>query len=115
MQQQITNRKPDLTMNDRSILTTVAATLLAAVAINTHAQIWETVLDYQYSPGYGSGGGWGVATDALGNVFVGGTGFDTSNVGHGLVLKTDTTAATWYVSDDFNPTPPYTISDVRGM
>jgi len=83
------------------------------------AQTWETVLNYQYVsdpfPGYSSGGGWGLATDALGNVFVGGTGFEASNVGHGLVLKTDTTATTWYVSDDFNPTPPYTISDVRGI
>ena len=87
-------------------------TALAALAANNplHAQTWQTVLDY----GSGTGGDWGVTADSLGNVFMGGIGSDASSL-HGLVLKTDTTATTWYVSDDFNPSLPYTASDVRGL
>jgi len=68
------------------------------------AQGWETVLNFQLVTGPGQGaGGNAIAADAIGNVFAGGGGKDASGVSHGLVLKTDTTQAVWYFSDDTNP------------
>jgi hypothetical protein len=75
-----------------------------------HAETWQTVLDYQYAPGHGAAGSLGVAADSLGNVFVGGGAVDASNIGHGLVLRTDTMAAAWSVSDDLVPPAPYSLN-----
>ena len=91
-----------------TIQLTGAACAAALISIpNLYAQLqpFETDLDFQFVPAYSAAGYLGVAADALGNVFMGGSGDDTSSVGHGLVLKTDTTAATWSISDDFVPAP----------
>lgn len=79
-------------------------TALAALAgSNTlQAQVWQTVLDYQLAAGKVAGGS-AIAADAFGNVFSGGIGDDPSGTPHGLVLKTDTAQANWYLSDDTNP------------
>jgi len=81
---------------------TLAGLLAIAVQPNVRAQTWQTVLDYQLAAGQHSEG-HGIVADAAGNVFSGGNGDDASGVGHGIVLKTDTTQVTWYFSDDTNP------------
>jgi hypothetical protein len=96
-------------------LLTIAAALVAGGSLDAPAQTWQTVLDYQYVPGYAAAGWFGAAGDSLGNVFVGGEAVDTSSIDHGLVLKTDTVAAAWYLSDDLVPSPPYTSVKVFGL
>jgi hypothetical protein len=79
-----------------------AVALLSAVPAKITAQTWQTVLDYQLAPGQ-SASGHALAADASGNVFSGGVAIDATKTGHGLVLKTDTTAVNWFLSDDTNP------------
>src|SRR6516162_1898951 len=78
------------------------------------AQPWTTVLDYQFVPGASSGGNCIVA-DAFGNVFTGGVGYPPSGFGSGLVLRTDSTQASWSLSDDSNPSSPDYGSEVNGL
>lgn len=85
-----------------------ACTACAAAIVSTQpllAQTWQTVLDYQFIDAASSYGSC-IAADALGNVFVGGLGYPATGFSSGLVLKTDTTEATWYLSDNSNPSPP---------
>lgn len=80
--------------------------LTALSAFSSFAQIssgWQTVLDYQY-PG-GTAEGHRIAADTSGNIFCGGDGSDAAGITRGMVLKTDTTQASWLVSDDSNPDP----------
>jgi hypothetical protein len=77
------------------------------------AQTWQTVLDYQFIVD-GSSYATCIAGDALGNVFVGGLGYPATGFSSGLVLKTDTTEATWFLSDNSNPSPPQG-SSVSGL
>src|ERR1035437_10818900 len=63
---------------------------------------WQTVLDYQLAAGKDAGGE-AIAADAVGNVFLGGSATDALGTNHVIVLKTDTTQANWYFSDDTNP------------
>src|SRR5260221_4884322 len=77
----------------------------AAAVISTQpliAQTWQTVLNYQLAAG-GAADGEGIAADASGNVFSAGNGNDAAATVHGLTLKTDTTQASWFLSDDSNP------------
>ena len=76
-----------------NFLLTIAVALVVGSSLDAPAQTWQTVLDYLQLPGYGAAGWSGAAADSLGNVFVGGEAVDASNIDHGLVLKTDTTAA----------------------
>jgi hypothetical protein len=67
---------------------------------SVHSQTWQTVLDYQFISGLESGG-FSIAAGTLGNVFTGGFGYYAAgNSYDGLVLKVDTTGATWGLSDD---------------
>jgi hypothetical protein len=99
--------KPKIYVN---CVLTIAAALCVDSSIDAAAQTWQTVVDYQSAAGW-----FGAAADSLGNVFVGGEAVDASSIDHGLVLKTDTTAATWYLSDDLVPSPPYTSTKVFGL
>src|SRR5262245_63473878 len=100
---------------NNNCLLTITVVLFAGGALDASAQTWQTVLDYLQLPGYGAAGWSGAAADSLGNVFLGGEAVDASNIDHGLVLKTDTTAATWYLSGDLVPSPPYTAVKVFGL
>jgi hypothetical protein len=87
----------------------VALPLLVLASTNgAMAQAWQNVLVYQLAAGKGAVG-YGLAADTLGNVFSGGYGQGASVNGtsylQGLVLKTDTTEANWFLSDDTNPNP----------
>ena len=69
---------------------------------------WTKVLDYEFSPGYGSGGSAIVADLAragLGDVFAGGQGASGSASDSGLVLKTTVPETSWSLSDNSNPSP----------
>jgi hypothetical protein len=92
----------------------LAGLLAIAAQTNLPAQTWQTVLDYQFIAGATSGAEC-IAADALGNVFVGGLGYPATGLSSGLVLKTDTSEATWYLSDNSNPSPPQTGSSVSGL
>ena len=70
------------------------------------AQAWQNVLVYQLAVPNGAIG-YSLAADALGNVFSGGEGTGASGYERGLVLKTDTPEANWFLSDDTNPNPGY--------
>jgi hypothetical protein len=88
-----------------------AAALLCQ--LNLYAQVWQTVLDFQFVAGHSSEG-FCLAADTMGNVFSGGDG-GGATADSGLVLKTDMTQATWYVSDDFNPAPTQDSVDVNSL
>jgi hypothetical protein len=91
-----------------------AVALLMLGTVPGNAQSWQTVLDYQMIPGTSSGANC-IITDPLGNVFNGGVGYPASGFGSGIVLKTDSTEGTWYLSDNSNPNPPAYGSEVNGM
>jgi hypothetical protein len=79
--------------------------LAALSAFSSLAQTstgWQTVLNYQLAVGQHSEG-QGIAADGSGNVLSAGNGDDASGIVHGITLKTDTTQAIWYLSDDTNP------------
>jgi hypothetical protein len=103
-------------MTSRTLLHTLALGTAALLAeIQLPAQTWQTVLDYQLAPGQ-SASGHALAADASGNVFSGGAAMDATKTGHGLVLRTDTTAVNWHLSDDTNPDPTHYNSFVwRGL
>jgi hypothetical protein len=107
------------TLPNRTIPLTKWLTSLAAFAALTasgevYGQTWQTALDYQFIAGASSGGNC-ITADGLGNVFTGGVGYPPSGYGSGLVLKTDTTEANWYLIDDSNPSPPQDGSEVNGL
>src|SRR5947208_1580147 len=106
-----TNRTIRLTKRIASI-----AALATSIGTQTvEAQTWQTVLDYQFVPGQGSGG-LCIAAGRSGNVFAGGDGDNAVGTVFGLVLRTDTTATSWYLSDDTNPSAnQYSSSTVRGI
>ena len=83
-----------------------AVALLGAAPAKITAQNsllpWDTVLDYQLAAGKDAGGE-AIVADAVGNVFSGGGATDAAGTNHAIVLKTDTTQANWYFSDDTNP------------
>jgi hypothetical protein len=85
----------------RTLLAFAAVALVGGASLNTRAQNWETVRNYQY-PG-GTAEGHHIVADSSGNVFAGGDGSDAAGITRGLVFKTDTTQATWLQSDDTNP------------
>lgn len=53
--------------------------------------------------------------DAVGNVFSGGAVTDALGTNHAIVLKTDTTQANWYFSDDTNPDPTRYHPDIWNL
>jgi hypothetical protein len=89
-----------LSLNLHAIPLALALTMPAVGP--ARAQTWQTVLDFQFAAGE-SADCEGIVADTLGNVFAAGNGADTLGTNHGLALKTDTTEATWYLSDDTNP------------
>jgi hypothetical protein len=89
----------------------LAATILMT-GPQIKAQSWETVLNYQYVAGTAAGGR-SIAADASGNVFSGGYGNDASGIAHGTVFRTDTSQASWYFSDDTNPSAAEYRSYIR--
>jgi hypothetical protein len=98
-----------------STVTALCAALLLAPA-RAPAQAWATVLDYQLAAGQFAEGS-ALAADAAGNVFCGGRAADgagaLADAAHGLVLKTDTSAANWFLSDDPSPSLSQYSSWVR--
>jgi hypothetical protein len=92
----------------------LAVALLMLGTVPGKAQSWQTVLDYQMVPGASSGANC-IITDPLGSVFNGGVGYPASGFGSGVVLKTDSTEADCYKSDNSNPNPPAYGSEVNGM
>jgi hypothetical protein len=101
-----------LTLNLPAKLLGLSLTVLSAQSVG--AQTWQTVLDYQLAAGKESDGS-GIVADAFGNVFSGGIGADAAGTNHGIVLKTDTTQANWYFSDDTNPSAPQDQSVIWNM
>ncbi len=93
-------KSKQLTQNLSAKLLGLSLTVLSALAAD--AQTWQTVLDYQLVAGK-SAGGEAIVADAVGNVFSGGDATDAAGTNHTIVLKTDTTQANWYLSDDTNP------------
>src|SRR5213595_1134756 len=94
----------------RTTATLVVTTLISELQL--YAQTWETVLNYQLVAG-AAAGGRSIAADASGNVFSGGYGNDASGIAHGTVLATDTSQASWYFSDDTNPSAAEYRSYIR--
>jgi hypothetical protein len=100
----------------------IAAIVISCAAFGSfrvHAQNWQTVLDYQLAAGQFAEGS-ALAADAAGDVFCGGTAADRAgglaDTAHGLVLKTDTSAVNWFLSDDPTPSPLQYSSRVwRGL
>src|ERR1041384_6824131 len=91
-------------------LLSIAAALVVGSSFDAPAQSWQTVLDYQSAAGW-----FGAASDPH-EIFWGvGKAVAASNIDHGLVFKTDTTAAAWYLSDDLVPSPPYTAAKIFGL
>jgi hypothetical protein len=88
-------------MQTKILLALSAVALLSATPSKSTAQTWTTVLDYQLALGKTATGDCIVA-DSLGNVFAAGDCYDASGTSHAIVLKTDTTEANWYFSDDTN-------------
>src|SRR5258708_569921 len=115
MERQTIKPKPIIFMKNLIRFTGAAC---AAAIISTQpliAQTWQTVLNYQLAAGKGADGE-GVVADAFGNVFSGGNGTDASGTNnHGIVLKTDTTQANWYFSDDTNPSAAQDQSVIWNM
>jgi hypothetical protein len=101
-----------LTQNLPAKLLGLSLTLLSVQSVG--AQTWQTVLDYQLAAGKESDGS-GIVADAFGNVFSGGIGADAAGTNHGIVLKTDTTQANWYFSDDTNPSAAQDQSVIWNM
>lgn len=89
----------------KSLFGAVLTLLVVSASTNgALAQAWQNVLVYQLAAGAWAQG-FGLAADALGNVFSGGYGQRLYSHPQGLVLKTDTTEANWFLSDDTNPNP----------
>jgi hypothetical protein len=96
-------KSKQLTQNLKTLPAKLLGLSLALLSLQSvGAQTWQTVLDYQLVPGKTADGD-GIVADASGNVFSGGNGNDASGTYHGIVLKTDTTQANWYFSNDTNP------------
>lgn len=75
----------------RNTLVLLSATaLLAALPVKSQAQGWQTVLDYQSSPGLTSVGE-GIATAPNGQVLCVGIITDVNGITHGIALTNDTT------------------------
>src|SRR5262245_33158680 len=111
-------------MKHRSPLlqTLAVVALVAQASLTTRAQIWQTVLDHQFVVGQPSEG-WCITSDALGNVFSAGDGYDTSRISHGIVLKTDLTELTkldpstvnWTFSDDSDASPSQYATSIHDL
>jgi hypothetical protein len=105
---------------DQMIPKTVAlSAALFLIQARASAQTWATVLDYQLAAGQFAQGS-ALAANTAGDVFCGGTAADgaggLADAAHGLVLKTDTSAANWFLSDDPTPSPSQYSSRVwRGL
>jgi len=93
----------------------------AAVGLLTyasHAQSWQTVLDYQYAPDR-SAQGTGLATDPTGTlIYAAGYAADASWTWHAIALKSSDAGATWSFMDDYvtpdNPGYAGIAVDVHG-
>jgi hypothetical protein len=84
-------------MNSRTLHQTLvlsAAALLAQTQLS--AQPWQTVDDFQYTPGK-MAYAMGMGADALGNVYAAGKGTN----GHWLVRKGANHGSSWSTVDDF--------------
>jgi hypothetical protein len=106
-------------MNIKNTFILATATLWSVLPAESTAQTWQTVLDYQLAAGQFAQGS-ALAADSVGDVFCGGTAADSAgglaDTAHGLVLKTDTSAVNWFLSDDPTPTPsPYSSRVWEGL
>jgi hypothetical protein len=95
-------------MNTKNLFVLAMATLWSVLPAKSPAQTWQTVLDYQLTPGQFAQGS-ALAADTAGDVFCGGTAADRAapltDTAHGLVLKTDISAVNWFLSDDPTAAP----------
>ena len=87
------------------IKTTVATAAIALLAqLQLPAQPWQTVDDYQHTPGK-MARAWATGLDAQGNLYTAGQAYDAANVRHALVMRSSDQGATWATIEDFNYRP----------
>jgi hypothetical protein len=91
----------------------LAALSILAPAGVLRAQSWQTVLDFQPASGKAAYG-YAIAADPFRHVFTAGDAYDVSGILHGIALTSDTTLATWSLSDDTNPDPAHYTSQIYG-
>ena len=92
-------------MNTNTLLRmtgSLAAALLAQTQLP--AQPWQTVDDYQYSPGK-MARAWATGLDAQGNLYTAGQAYDAANIRHAVVMRSSDQGATWATIEDFNYRP----------
>jgi hypothetical protein len=88
-----------MNLNNTKRLFLAGATALLAHSIS--AQTWQTVDDFQYIGSRSLNDAVCMTTDAGGNLYVAGFGYDASNVSHGIIMRSDDQGATWLPLDDF--------------
>ena len=81
---------------------TSAVALLAQLQLP--AQPWQTVDDFQYSPGK-MARAWATGLDAQGNLYTAGQAYDAANVRHAVVMRSSNQGVTWATIEDFNYRP----------
>ena len=81
----------------------LAATALLGQA-QLSAQTWQTVDNFQYTPGKGAGA-LGAGLDTQGNLYTVGSAFDAANIQHALVMRSSDQGVTWAAIEDFNYRP----------
>jgi Flp pilus assembly protein TadD len=115
----LARKATDLAPNSPVMNNTLAEVLRRRGRLNDAEQFYRKALqldpDYRYATGQAAAGWFGTAADAVGNVFFGGEAIDTAQTDHGLVLMTDTSAASWVVSDDLISSPPFTQTKIFGL
>ena len=95
------SKQPIKYMNPNVLKRLVLAGATAVLAHITSAQTWQTVDDFQYIGSASLNDAIAMTTDAAGNLYVAGFGYDASNVSHGLIMRSDDQGATWLPLDDF--------------
>jgi hypothetical protein len=86
----------------RMTMALAATALLAQTQLP--AQPWQTVDDFQYSPGK-TACAWATGLDAQGNLYTAGWAYDAANIRHALVMCSSDQGATWATIQDFNYRP----------
>jgi hypothetical protein len=90
-------------MKKNNLFLTLTAALLLAPLTSTFAQsTWQTVDDFQYTPGKAAANR-GVAASTSGAVFVAGSGADAAGTTHGWVHRSLDGGATWSTVLDVAP------------
>src|SRR6266850_1048719 len=92
-------------MNTTPILRIIAAVALSLTTqTRLPAQTWQTVDNFQYTPGKGAGA-LGAGLDIQGNLYTAGWAYDAVNIQHALVMRSSDQGVTWAAIEDFNYRP----------